>query len=54
MGEDKSMSRLTFATESRQAPPRSSAGGLIRALAAALWGFGILAAMAVIGVWKLR
>ncbi len=48
------MSRLTFATESRQAPPSSRGGGLIRALAAAFWGSAILAAMAVIGLWMLR
>ncbi len=48
------MSRLTFATESRQASPPPSGGVLIRALAAALWGAGLLAAMAVMGLWIVR
>ena len=41
------------ATESHQAPPPSSCGGLIKALAAAFWGSAILAALAVIGLWML-
>ena len=48
------MSRLTFATETRPAPPPSSGGGLIRALAVAFWGSAILAVMGVIGLWMLR
>ena len=48
------MSRLTFATESRQASPPPSGGVLIRALAAAFWAASLLAAMAVIGLWMQR